>query len=353
MKPGLSRFVVPLCVLLVGVSSVVAPPVAHAQSKKSKASKGEASVTAAADARYTIFCVSIDGPGHVERAIKLKSELLRLTDLKDWHLLHQEGNSVLYYGRYRCFNDPSDKAESERAQRDRAMIDSMTDQSGTRPFRQAVFVELESPDPMAPPEWNLANAPGVWTLQIAAYKDSPERKQAALDTVKAAREQGIEAYVHHGPSVSSVCVGSWPQEAVIIHDPFEQRNRDTAVSLIVTDRPLGIDLTNVRDNQNNPVQLMERRVEIRDESLLATMRQYPTHSVNGFEEVIVTTDPQTQQKTRKPAPSFVVAIPKNQSSGSMLTDRQTGGASDQTPPPPPPPPAKKSQGVGKLKSVGQ
>ena len=37
---------------------------------------------------------------------------------------------------------------------------------------------LEKPDPDAPPEWNLANAPGYWSVQIAAFT-KPGRKQAA------------------------------------------------------------------------------------------------------------------------------------------------------------------------------
>ena len=63
-------------------------------------------------------------------------------------------------------------------------IQSMADQSGNPLFPHSFFVEVTTPDPQAPAEWNLANANGYWSLQIAAYKDSPKRKQYAVEAVR-------------------------------------------------------------------------------------------------------------------------------------------------------------------------
>ena len=67
----------------------------------------------------------------------------------------------------------------------------------------SLIVPIDSPDPVAPPEWNLANAKGYWSLQIAAYKDSPKRKEAAVEAVREARKNGVEAYYYHGETTSS------------------------------------------------------------------------------------------------------------------------------------------------------
>ncbi|HWP39666.1 MAG TPA: hypothetical protein VNL70_01985, partial [Tepidisphaeraceae bacterium] len=116
-------------------------------------------------AQYTIYCGRIEGPMHVERANRVKNELIASTGMPDWYVVHEDGQSLLYYGYYKAINDPEQPAETQRAQTDRRKIDLMTDPMGNRPFREALFVELAAPDPQAPPEWNLANAKGYWSLQ--------------------------------------------------------------------------------------------------------------------------------------------------------------------------------------------
>src|SRR5205085_9341649 len=145
----------------------------------------------------------------------------------------EETQSVLYYGYYRAYNDTNDLNESRRAQDDRAKLDKLQDAQGERPFASSIFVELTSPDPEAPAEWNLANAKGYWSLQIAAYKDSPDRKKAAVDSVRAAREKGIEAYYFHGPTTSSVCIGCWPREAVKAQDAAVGESLDPRQPILV------------------------------------------------------------------------------------------------------------------------
>src|SRR5690242_5204198 len=53
------------------------------------------------DAQFTLYCQAIAGPAHVEQANRAKDELIKLTGMKDWYIIHQEGQSVIYYGFYR------------------------------------------------------------------------------------------------------------------------------------------------------------------------------------------------------------------------------------------------------------
>ena len=95
------------------------------------------------DAQWTLFCCTVSGDGHVERARKMKQDLLRNTDLREWYLVHGQAESTLYYGFYRSINDESnDAAESRRAQADRQTVDALADAAGRRPFRNCMFVQL-------------------------------------------------------------------------------------------------------------------------------------------------------------------------------------------------------------------
>src|SRR5207237_4117084 len=132
----------------------------------------------------------------------------------------------------------SDARESARAHSDQKLIQSMATQSGEVLFPHCYFVEVNAPDPVAPAEWNLANANGYWSLQIAAYKDSPRRKEFAVDAVREARKQGIPAYFYHGPTASSVCVGAWPRSAVKEQDESNARASDPEQTVMVFSQPL-------------------------------------------------------------------------------------------------------------------
>ena len=81
------------------------------------------------------------------------------------------------------------------------------DANGTRLFPAVILTKLDTPDPSSPPEWDLTRAAGAYSLQIAVFKDSPERRAAAVEAVRAARAGGYDAYYYHGPTASSVCIG--------------------------------------------------------------------------------------------------------------------------------------------------
>lgn len=270
-------------------------------------------------AQWTIYCQTISGPDHVARANRYKEQLALATpELRDWYVIHQDGQSTLYYGFYRSFDDIKDP-ETQRAQRDRRTIDALSDRQGNRPFKFAFFVALDSPDPVAPPEWNLANASGAYSLQIAAYTGHPLRKQAAVDAVRDARAQGIEAYYYHGENTSSVCVGAWPENAVVRRqEVVNARPGDPDQPFIAAGIPLPEDAArNQRDAQGRPIRVEQERFEIVDASLSRAMRAFPEHAVNG-EVSITTVVDASGKRVSRPASSFVVPIPR--AAPSPLTD---------------------------------
>ncbi|MGA2440327.1 MAG: hypothetical protein ABSH08_05180, partial [Tepidisphaeraceae bacterium] len=220
---------------------------------------------------------------HILDAKRTKELLIRSTGSKDWYVVHSAEESDLYFGYYKTFDDRSQLAEYTRAQTDRARVSSLVNQDGDAIFPQVVFTSINMPDPPAPKEWDLANNPGYWTLQIAVYKGSPERKQAAVDAVRGFREHGIEAYFRHGPATSEVYIGSWPRQAVREQESSVAQSDDPNQPLLVVPGPLpqGIDSDKVYDSQGRKMKVVMPNLQIVDESLKRATEQYPYYYVNG------------------------------------------------------------------------
>jgi hypothetical protein len=329
-----TRFVAVLTLLLCASVSLGAK-----KSKKADAPRAEqkrqdpnAAPLRPGDAQWTIYCQAVAGPDHVARANAYKQYLVDTFRMTDWYVIHQEDQSVIYYGFYRAISDAKAKA-------DRKAVDDLKDQSGNKLLGACMFVEVSAPDPSAPPQWDLRNAQGYWTVEIAMYKEHPQRKQAAVDAVRAARDQGIEAYYYHGPTASSVCIGAWPREAVREQETAEEYNSDPTQDLLVLPQPVSDD-AEFRNREGRRIKALAPRVDAVDPSLIATFAKYPTHAVNG--EVFV------QQLNGKnvESPSKLVRIP-TPTTPSILRQNQ--------PPPALVTPLTPSQtpGAGKLKSIGQ
>lgn len=318
------------------------------------AAPADSSKTAAsppADAQWTLYCAALDGPGHVEQANNVKEQLIKLTStqgLKDWYVIHQDNESVLYYGFYRTIDDARHDKEAERAQGDRARIAALTDQTGNKLFRRVFFVPVNAPDPAAPPQWNLCNADGYWSLEIAAYKDSPKRKEAAVEAVREARAHGIQAYYYHGDSISSVCIGAWPKNAVQDGDDTVEAPASEQEIVVLPQAIPGMDQMQFRDRQTGQrIRTVAPEAKVVDPSLQAMMAKYPNHAVNGVVMANKVKDPVTGQYKTIEDPSFIVKIPhpaasilapSDQTPGPQLLD-PTGGSEP-------------TQGQGKLKSIG-
>ena len=362
MHPGRTPAKILLSLGLVAL--LLVPAVAAKKpAKKSEPSRdASAGGTAGAkDAQWTLYCQAIAGPAHVEQAKAAKDQLAAATGeqgLKDWYVVHQEAESVIYHGFYRAMSpkdvtDAKDKREGERAQSDRKKIAALVDSAGNRIFEHIYFVQLAAPDPEAPPEWSLSNAKGFFTLQIAAYKDSTQRKQAAVDAVRDARAQGIEAYYYHGETTSSVCIGAWPRSAVREQEDAAAQTSENAQDqdILVLPQPLPENKKlDIRNAEGERVKTYAPRFEPIDPSLMAAMEKYPTHAVNGVVFISKVTDPVTKQVVEVEDPSYVVEIP--QPKASLLRQQVAtpnllappGGATGAG--------AGGAQGGGKLRSLG-
>lgn len=288
------------------------------------------------DAEWTLFCRTFSGPSHIQQAKSAKAQLLSGTPMKEWYLVHGDEETSLYYGYYRSINGGKDAAESTRAQKDKRTIEAMKDTAGQRLFPTSLFVELSAPDPVAPPEWDLANVARryaiddpnrpFWSLQVGAYKDHPDRKRYAVEAVQQARAMGEEAYFFHGETVSSVCIGAWPY-SVVAGDSSEARTNDQNQPIMVIDGNLPRPKGEVRDSTGQKVQTFSTQLTVVDEKALAKMRQYPSHLTNGEETVYRSAGKESRQR------SFLVQIPhpgdaQQVDQASLAHQQQTPRADD-------------------------
>src|SRR5262249_32607491 len=93
------------------------------------------------------------------------------------------------------------------------------------------------------------------------------------------------------------------------------------------------------------VQVIKQNVDVADPTLLAAMQKYPTHSLNGYEDVEPHRDLKTGKTVMVPKPSVLVPIPHESSvlQGAPVNSQPNLLAPQQAP----------QTGAGQLKSVGQ
>jgi hypothetical protein len=300
------------------------------------------------DAQYTIYCQGITGPDHLERSRALRRLLRENTPLKDWYVIHGTDQSTLYYGFYRSIDprDPVNGDEGTRAMRDLKSIRTMVDTQGSRLFSASLPVLIDSPDPSANPAWDLTRSGAYWSLEIAVYRGGPDRKQMAVDAVREARAQGIEAYYYHGETSSSVCIGAWPKGAVREIDTDAQ-NDDPDTPLYVTAEPLTPD--RAKGIEARGLKPVAPQVQLVDPTLTDTMRRFPEHAVNGEVLTRPVKDPTTGQEIMQPESSYLVKGPFVNPNQNESTPMTAGAA------PAPSPremPAETDPRMGKLKSLG-
>jgi len=168
---------------------------------------------------YTIQCMEGRGPEGA-RMVELMAKGLRNVRGLDPKLVRTESTgsiSRLYYGAYKgeARKDADQFIPPQAARNDLEMIRSMV--SGQmQPFQLARIVEMPTPDP-GPPEWNLRNAPGTYSLQIAYCFDKPglpNHKEVAVEICKTLRQEGEEAWYLHNDRVSVVTVGHFDESAI-------------------------------------------------------------------------------------------------------------------------------------------
>jgi hypothetical protein len=280
-------------------------------------------------AQSTLLCNTFNGPAHVVEATRAKEYLKQRSGSDQWYVIHSADESDLFYGFYSTDDDRAQNADSQRARADRLKLSNMVDDDGRKMFAQVLFVPINLPDPQTPPEWEVSNNPGFWTLQIAVFRDSPQRKQAAVDTVRQARAQGIEAYYHHGDTMSFVYVGSWPREAVKEQDEASAKSNDPNQPLLVMSGPIaGAENAQFQTSDGRKMKVVMPKLEILDPSLKRMVEQYPYTYVNGegMGRKVTKVDGTT---TVVPYPSYLVQLrPDSDAHSNDKTD------ADQATPPP-------------------
>lgn len=280
-----------------------ATPVAAVDSANPGRATGteSAAPVAPAGAQWTLYCRTVRGPLHVEQSSRFKSQLAMNPQLKTWYLVHNEDDSIVCYGYY---GDPHDA----QAKNDKRRIEALVDVSGQPIFTGVCFQPISSPDPEAPPEWNLAKLPArmYWSLQIAAFRDNSLRKKAAVEAVRDLRKQGVEAYYFHGRAISSVCVGAWPIQAVKRQNETNvahSSDPDAVLKVYGDVIPQGAKVPD-RDRDGKRIITMAPKLEIVDPTLDAAIHKWPEHAINYEVSEITASD---GQKIR--SPSFLVQIP--------------------------------------------
>jgi len=281
-------------------------------------------------AQSTLLCNTFTGTAHVVEATRAKEYLKVRTGSDQWYVIHSADESDLFFGFYSTDDDRAQTDESKRALADQLKLAAMVDEDARKMFAQVLFVPINPPDPPAPKEWDVMNNSGFWTLQIAVFRDSPQRKQAAIDTVRQARAQGVEAYFHHGDLMSFVYVGSWPRDAVKEQSEKSAKSDDPNQPLVVLSGPIaGAENAQFQTKDGRKMKVLMPKLEILDPGLKQTAEQYPYTEVNG--EVkgrkVTKVDGST---TVVPFPSYLVQLRPDTSN----TDESAKSESEESTAPP-------------------
>lgn len=300
-------------------STRVPPPAAAPAPKPKPVIPPEDVVTPPTDARWTLFVAAFDGPAHIEQARGAREQLKAATNSSKFYVVHEETKSTIYYGFYKEIDSSSNG--SKQAQADKDYLKSLKTTDGQSPLSMVYFTPVTSQGPEAPAEWDLAkigrSPDHYWSLQIAAYTsdgraESPgevgDRKAAAVESVRELRKHGVEAYFFHGDSISSVCIGAWPENAVKRQDGGDAAGNAASVNphqtlLVAPELPKGV--TGVKDEN---VKVLAPKLEVLNPAMLSAMKQYPTHALNGYD--IMREYGSGANKQQRPDPSVIVLLPE-------------------------------------------
>jgi hypothetical protein len=243
---------------------------------------------------WAIRCITFNGPDRFQRAEQYAQALRNVPELKDdlVQVVSDEESSAVFYGRYqRRYDTATDEAQySPNHLPDLERIRSLQfSGSNVWPFILASMDVLPTYRTSSP-EWDLNNAEGFWALHVAVFYNTEEfrsRRSAAEEYCRILREQGEEAYFHHGAGRSSVYVGTYPKGAVA---EVQQENAYTGT--------------------------VRAQLRIVDPEMIAAQERFPVSLHNGHKRFEILRDPVTNEETaRVPTQSFPVLMP-----GASLAD---------------------------------
>ena len=206
---------------------------------------------------------------HAEDANYYKTQTERLAKWEGLFIVTKGDHSELYWGRFPTMEAAAETLKTAKAYRSPA---------GIAVYPQALVVPLGGED-VGPAEWNLSSAPGDYTVVVAVFYDLREakyfgRKQNAVEYCRQLRDQGHDAYYHHGPSQSTVSVGAFPA---------------SAVKKVVTEEAVRLDI-------------LDPRVDL-------IVKQFKQLAVNGYSEKRTVVDPATGMAKQVTAEPYLAHIP--------------------------------------------
>ena len=238
---------------------------------------------------WAIRTITTVGGDHARSAEAYAAALRKVDGLSSRlvRIIHESNTSRVYYGRYlREYDIQTGNATFKPPHRDdlRVIRGLTLGSGGSRPFAMALPELL--PIPSTHPEWDLAKqTDGHWSLHVAVFYNEGrmnQRRKAAEDYCSELRRQGEQAFFHHGPVKSSVCIGLFPESAL------ETRTR--------TDPRTGTPVSGT---------------VYADPHLAALQKKYPNNLENGHIINRIVRDPVSQQIVqRTPNESFVVRVPE-------------------------------------------
>jgi len=170
---------------------------------------------------WTIECVFFEGRGRQQTADRLGAALKNVRKLRPdaVRIVHEPERSVVYYGTYKLQQPEGGTAPAFSAalKEDVKFIRGLS-VGNTPPFFHALPIPMPIED-TGPPEWDLRNAKGAYTLHVGVTFNTPtlhNYKQAAVEWVRDLRDRGYEAYYYHDPDKprSDICVGTFGRDAL-------------------------------------------------------------------------------------------------------------------------------------------
>lgn len=204
---------------------------------------------------WTIECRVCTGRGHAADAETYAKSLRMVRQLKPnlVSILSEKDRSRVIYGRYelkyvRAGGSKGDVIVelSQEIKNDLSFIKQLA-AGDMHPFLTARAMAMPTED-VGPPEWDLRNAKGYYTLHVGVTYPTPELrdyKSAAVEWVRTLRNDGYEAYYHHDPDSqkSDICVGTFGPEAMVKERDGTQHYSD-AVLRLQSKGDLGFNLEN-------------------------------------------------------------------------------------------------------------
>lgn len=238
---------------------------------------------------WGIQCAVLTGKDRMQYAKAYAESLKKVEGLKPAlvQVFNDAETSTIYYGRYEAVYTAEGGIQDFRPdnKRDLQLIRGLSyTASGVevRPFKAEM--QLLPLSATGKPEWNLENVAGYWSLQVAVFYNTSEmkqRRQAAEEYCKLLRDQGEQAFYHHGPARSSVCIGTFPYDAIAqVSEEDPMTGRITAKAKIV------------------------------NKKLLDAQKKFPNNLENGFIVYNVTRDASGKVVARVPNTSFPVELPR-------------------------------------------